>query len=205
MHTWTVTATSLAALAVSLYTFALFQRKPRLDVTLPHILRIEQQGGNILFYIQPTLSVRVKTEEVGVIGDTRLRLLPPSSIPSLKAPKFYWSGDGAWAYNATSDTLAYRWAGDPGPFTVSQETPQHPTLLFQADNWSFQPGRYEGSLQLYRPGNSIAVTKEFCLDISRKAVDSFRSGKQSNQFYVFRNDLPDLPSSGESAGCYALD
>ncbi|MFF4575869.1 hypothetical protein [Streptomyces sp. NPDC001410] len=198
VHKWAATATAVLALAISLYNFTQLQRKPRIDVALPHLVRIEQ-GKFVILYIQPTLSTRFKTEKVEVISDVRLKLHPTGSITSSKRPDFYWRENSAWGYEPSSGGLTYRWAGDPAPFVVSQDKPQQPTIAFEADGWNFQPGRYEGSLQLHRSGRNPLV-KKFCLVISKEVIDKFRTDQRSYQF--FRNDVPRSIFPNKAPGCY---
>lgn len=76
--------------------------------------------------------------------------------------------------------------------------------MFQADGWSFQPGRYEGSLQLNRAGKRDPLTKKFCVLVSKKAVDEIRNGASREGIYFFRNDLPKF-SGSKYSGCYVRE
>lgn len=152
VHTWAATAAGVVALALSIYNFAELQQKPKIDLALPHLMRIGLDGKDTHFYIQPTVSTRVKTQDVEVIHNARFQLTPTGPISS-KGPIFYWKEVGTWDFDAVAEFISYKWSGDPAPFLVSQDKPQQPIFLFQADSWSFQPGRYDGSLQLSRSGN----------------------------------------------------
>lgn len=204
VHKWAATAAGVVALALSLYNFAELQRKPTIDVTLPHLLRIGLAGKDIKFQVQPTVATRFKTQDVEVIRDGRLQLTPTGSISSSRRPVFYWSETGTYVYDFASDSINYRWVGDPAPFIVSQDKPQQPTFVFKANNWSFQPGRYDGSLQLSRSENHNPLTKKFCLIISKNAANEIRSG-DPRAIYFFRNDLPKFTSSNKSSGCYVRE
>ncbi|MFK0264309.1 hypothetical protein ACIQU1_23745 [Streptomyces angustmyceticus] len=205
VHKWAATAAGVAALALSLYNFAELQKKPEIDAALPHLLRIGFEGKDTHFYIQPTVSTRIKTQNVEVIRDALLHLTPIGSISSSKKPVFYWKEVGTWDFDPNTERLNYKWSGDPAPFLISQDKPQQPIFLFQADHWSFQPGRYEGSLQLNRTGNHDPLTKNFCLIISDKAANEIHSGASQRSIYFFRNDLPKFASSNKYSGCYVRE
>ncbi|MFD5496071.1 hypothetical protein ACFWH4_25010 [Streptomyces sp. NPDC127091] len=204
VHKWSATAAAVVALALSAYNFADLQKKPKIDVTLPHLLRIGLDGKDTHFYIQPTVSSRIKAQDVEVIRDAHFQLTPTGSISSSKRPDFYWKEVGTWDFDPAAEFISYRWSADPAPFIVSQDNPQQPTILFQANGWSFQPGRYEGSLQLDRSADHHPLTKNFCLIISEKAAKEIRSGAGDRSIYFFRNDLPKFASS-EYSGCYVRE
>ncbi|MGW0130119.1 hypothetical protein [Streptomyces sp. NPDC003299] len=201
VHKWSATLAAVVALAFSVYNFTELQKKPRIDATLPHLLRIGPVDNGTGFQIQPTVSTRFKTQDVEVIRDARLQLTPVGSISSVKKPTFYWHETGTYVYDFASDQVNYHWSSDPAPFVVSQDKPQQPTLVFWADNWTFQPGQYEGSLQLDRSENHSPVTKKFCLIISEKAANEIH-GADQREIFFYRDDLPKFHSSGESPGCY---
>lgn len=201
VHKWSATLAALVALAFSVYNFTELQKKPRIDVTLPHLLRIGPVGNGTTFQIQPTVSTRYKTQEVEVIRNARLQLTPVGSISSMKKPTFFWHETGTYVYDFASDQVNYHWSSDPAPFIVSQDKPQQPTLDFWADNWTFQPGQYDGSLQLTRSENQSPAIKKFCLIMSKKATNEIRGAGQRDIFF-YRDDLPKFHASGESPGCY---
>ncbi|MFE1988280.1 hypothetical protein [Streptomyces mirabilis] len=201
VHKWAATLGAIIALAFSIYNFTELQKKPRIDATLPHLLRAGPVDNGTTFQIQPTVSTRFKTQDVEVIRDARLQLTPVGSISSLKKPIFYWHETGTYVYDFTSDQVNYTWSSDPAPFIVSQDKPQQPTLVFWADNWTLQPGLYEGSLQLSRSENHSPLIKNFCLSVSKKAADELH-GAEQRQIFFFRDDLPKFHSSSKSPGCY---
>ncbi|GAA5703217.1 hypothetical protein Save01_04037 [Streptomyces avermitilis] len=168
-------------------------------------MRIGLAGKDTHFYLQPTVSTKVKTQDVELIRDARFQLTPVGSISSSKRPVFYWKEVGTWNFNLATEWLSYKWSGDPAPFLVSQDKPQQPIFLFQADGWSFQPGRYEASLQLSRSGNHSPLIKNFCLLISKKAVDEIRGGASREDIFFWRNDMPKAMASNEYSGCYVRE
>ncbi|MCH5676904.1 hypothetical protein [Streptomyces gilvus] len=201
LHKWAATLAAVVALAFSTYNFAELQKKPRIDMALPHLLRAGPVGNGTTFQIQPTVSTRFKTQDVEVIRDARLQLTPVGSISSSKKPIFYWHETGTYVYDFASDQVNYHWTSDPAPFIVSQDKPQQPTLDFWSDNWTFQPGQYEGSLQLSRSENHNPLTKRFCLIVSKKAANEIR-GADERQIFFYRDDLPKFHSSSKSPACY---
>ncbi|MEV7384408.1 hypothetical protein [Streptomyces lydicus] len=200
-HKWASTVAGVAALAISLYNFTELQQNPQIDVTLPHTLRLGQEGKASVIYVQPTVSTRLKTQSVEVVRDTRLDVIPAGSTSSSARPVFYWSASGTWAYDFNADSIDWRWIGDPAPFIVSQDKPQQPTLRFQANDWSFRPGRYKGVLKLSRSGGRNALFQTFCLMMPKEAVKEIREGPKRT-IYFFRNDVPRSSSSSASSGCY---
>ncbi|MGE7387455.1 hypothetical protein ACQKM2_18430 [Streptomyces sp. NPDC004126] len=204
VHKWAATMAGVVALAFSLYNFTELQKTPETDLALPHLMRIGMMGTDTRFYVQPTVSTRVRTQNVELVSGARLEFVPAATIASRKAPVFYWREVGEWDFDPAEDWLSYRWSGDPAPFLVSQDKPQQPIFLFQADGWSFQPGRYEGSLQLSRAGSRSPLTKKFCILVSKNAVDEIRNGASEGGIYFFRNDLPKF-SGSEYSGCYVRE
>lgn len=71
VHKWTATAAAVIALAISLYNFAELQRNPNVDMTLPHLFRLEKSGKAVHFYVQPTVATRFKSENVDLIRNAR--------------------------------------------------------------------------------------------------------------------------------------
>ncbi|MBJ6636863.1 hypothetical protein H4K36_00830 [Streptomyces sp. DHE7-1] len=203
VHKWVATGAAVAALIISLYNLAELHKKPKIDVTLPHLIRIGPRDKGTLIYFQPTMATRFKTQDIEVIHDVLFQLTPTGSMSTEKRPKFYWSENATAKFDFASQQINYDWAGDPAPFIVSQDKPQQPTFMFLDDSWSFQPGRYEGSLQLSLTGNR-KLTKKFCLTMSKKAVDEIRNGDQRG-LYFFRNDLPKFTSSRKYSGCYVRE
>ncbi|MFI9614554.1 hypothetical protein ACIHCM_23305 [Streptomyces sp. NPDC052023] len=204
IHKWAATAAAVVALAISLYNLAELQREPKLDVTLPHLMRIGPAGKGTLIYFQPTVSTRFKSQDVEVISDARLRLNPTGSISSSESSNFYWQSNGVPKFDFESDEIRIEWSGDPAPFLVSQENPQQPMFQFQDGSWVLQPGRYEGFIQLSRSGNRKPLTQDFCLIVSKKAVDEMRGGDERG-IYFFRNDLPKFTSSSKYSHCYVRE
>ncbi|MER6996179.1 hypothetical protein [Streptomyces sp. NPDC000410] len=201
-HLWVTTATGLVALAISLYNLAELQRKPDIDVTLPHIIRIAQ-GKDVWLYLQPTMSTRVRTQDVEVVMKAELRLRPTGAIAKSDEPEFFWDETGSWTYDFGKNSIFYRRDADPVPLLVSQDKPQQPTILFNAIGWNFRPGRYEGSLNLHRASESEPLVSRFCLEVSKESVKRFRSAGQRKQF-SFRDDVPGSAGGSRSPGCYRL-
>ncbi|MET8766829.1 hypothetical protein [Streptomyces sp. NPDC004658] len=206
MHKWSATAAAVGALAISLYNFAVLQRQPTLDVTLPHLIRLEKNGNEVGLYVQPTVATRFRSDNVAVIRDARLQLTPTDSISSSKRPAFYWRESDTWAYNPSSGTVDPTWSSDPAPFIVSQDKPQQPSFMFLASNWMYRAGRYEASLELLGSVGRAPLIKRFCLIISQAAVKELTNPQPPSQnIRFFRNDLPKFASSGDSASCYRRD
>ncbi|MFI6149309.1 hypothetical protein [Streptomyces sp. NPDC051109] len=202
MHKWSATATAVVALAISCFNFAELQRQPDVELALPHLLRLEKLGNGVRFYVQPTMSTRVKSEDVEVVRDARLQLTPTASISRSKHPVFYWRESVVWYYDPSTDTVNNRWSGDPAPFIVSQDKPQQPSFEFRANDWMYQAGRYEGSLELIRSGSQKPLVKKFCLIISEAAVNELTNPQPPDQtIRFFRNDLPKYTSSS----CFRRD
>ncbi|MGW2743929.1 hypothetical protein [Streptomyces sp. NPDC001450] len=206
VHKWSATGAAVVALAISLYNFAELQRQPKVDVALPHLLRLEKSGNGVRFYVQPTVSTRFKSENVEVIRDARLQLTPTGPIASSKRPVFYWRESVTWYYDPDTDTVNNHWSTDPAPFIVSQDKPQQPSFEFLADNWMYQAGQYQGSLEMLRSGGRDHLIKRFCLIISESAVNELQNPQPPDQtIRFFRNDLPKFTSSGKSSNCYRRD
>lgn len=205
VHKWSATAAAVVALAISMYNFFELQRSPNVDVALPHLIRLEKVGHGVRLYVQPTLSTRFKSENVEVIRDARLKLIPTGPISSSKSPTFYWRQSVEWRYNPSTDTVNNNWSSDPAPFIVSQDKPQQPSFEFRAQNWMYKAGQYNGSLEMHRSADRAPLIKKFCLIISDSAVNELQNPQPSNlTIRFFRNDLPQFASSA-SPGCYRRD
>ncbi|MFG2297681.1 hypothetical protein [Streptomyces sp. NPDC048603] len=199
VHLWVTTLTSVVALAISLYSFNALRRQPEVDVTLPHLVRFEPRGpgGEVHLFIQPTVSSRIRTEDVEIITDAALHLRP--SDQAVKPPRFFWDESGAWKYDHASNGLNYERLADPTPLVVGQHSPQQPTLLFNARGWSVKEGRYEGVLELHRATRRKPIERPFCLDISAQDVAIFAKAPERD-FFELRNDAPE--GRADHTGCY---
>ncbi|MFI1537735.1 hypothetical protein [Streptomyces anandii] len=196
---------SVLALGISLWNVFELRRSPSVDVSLPHLIRLEKVGHGVRLYVQPTVSTRFKSDKVEVIRDARLKLAPVGSISSTKTPTFYWRQSVQWSYDPSTDTVNNNWSSDPAPFIVSQDKPQQPSFEFRAQNWMYQAGQYDGALELHREGGNAPLIKKFCLIISKSAVNELQNPQPSNlTIRFFRNDLPQFASS-PSPGCYRRD
>ncbi|WP_405942802.1 hypothetical protein [Streptomyces sp. NBC_00207] len=204
-HLWVTTVTGLVALAISLYNFATLQRTPEIDVHLPHLVRIEPRapGNSVHVFLQPTISTRIRTEDVEVVTDARLELKPAD--PGVPTPAFYWNESGAWIYDFDANQVNYNRVADPTPLVVSQDKPQQPTILFHARDWAFRKGRYTGSLVLQRASSGTPVTKRFCIEVSDAALKTFSQAPE-RAFFELRNDVPG-PGPGKkpaASDCYSF-
>ncbi|MFE6844549.1 hypothetical protein [Streptomyces sp. NPDC057686] len=190
----------MIALGISLYNFAVLQGTPDVDVALPRLVTIEPHapGNAVHFFLQPTLSIRRKTENVEVITDAQLRLQPADKTAS--RPEFYWLDSGNFVYDFKTNNDHWEKSSNPTPILVSQERPSLSTLNFNANKWSFRPGRYEGSLILHRSGEA-PMTVRFCLLVSAGDVKTFRDSAERDAF-VFRNDVVTAPADTQKPGCY---
>ncbi|MFF1342584.1 hypothetical protein ACFVYT_32715 [Streptomyces sp. NPDC058290] len=130
VHKWSATATAVVALAISIYNFAELHRQPDIEMTLPHLFRLEKLGNGVRFYVRPTVSTRFKSENVEVIAEAQLRLTPADVTSTSRRPVFYWRESVEWYYDPDSDTVNNHWSGDPAPFIVSQDKPQQPSFEF---------------------------------------------------------------------------
>nr|WTA24034.1 hypothetical protein OG365_39030 [Streptomyces sp. NBC_00853] len=199
-HLWIATFTGLVALGISLYNFVVLQRPPKVDVALPRLVRIEPRapGNAVHFFLQPTLSIRRKTENVEVITDAQLRLAPTDV--NAPRPRFFWLDYGNYVYDFETNRDNWEKSSDPTPILVSQERPSLSTFNFNADAWNFRPGRYEGSLILHRSGGA-PMTARFCLLVSAADVKTFKESPERHAF-VFRNDILDASVATRNPGCY---
>ncbi|MFE6840362.1 hypothetical protein ACFVFI_36755 [Streptomyces sp. NPDC057705] len=202
-HLWVTTATGLVALGISLYNFATLQRTPEVDVHLPHLVRIEPRapGNSVHVFLQPTISTRIRTEDVEVVTDARLELKPAD--PGAPTPAFYWNESGTWIYDFDANQVNYNRVADPTPLVVSQDKPQQPTILFHAQDWAIRKGRYTGSLVLQRASSGTPVTKHFCVEVSDAALKAFSQAPE-RAFFELRNDVPGPGKKPAASDCYAF-
>ncbi|MFG2981241.1 hypothetical protein ACGFYQ_08255 [Streptomyces sp. NPDC048258] len=94
--------------------------------------------------------------------------------------------------------------GPESPLLVSQSTPQQLLFLFNAVGWGLAEGRYDGTLVLRRVSGQDALTKNFCLMVSKDAAATIRGAGQ-HTFHDFRDDVPGSGAQQtEAKGCYVL-
>ncbi|MFB7982887.1 hypothetical protein [Streptomyces vinaceus] len=198
VHLWSSTVTALAALGLSLYSFAALRRSPDIDVTLPHVLRISQDA-DVWAILQPTMSSRLNSQDIEVVTNVGLALWPGGVAGQPSTPRFYWENNVSWKYDPQTGDLKHEPVSDPAPLVVGQNMPQQPVMHFVAAGWAFRPGRYEGTLTLTRASSRKPLIERFCLDITQKDLGQFRSGGQFRQI-EFRNDVP--PAAGRRGDCY---
>lgn len=200
VHLWITTLTGLVALGISLYNFAVLQGTPKVDVALPRLVTIEPRapGNAVHFFLQPTLSIRRKTESVEVITDAQLRLLPADA--TAPRPEFFWLDSGNFVYDFEANNDHWEKSSNPTPVLVSQERPSLSTFNFNANKWNFRAGRYEGSLILRRSGDA-PMKARFCLFVSAEDVKTFKESAERDTF-VFRNDVLGASVSARNSGCY---
>ncbi|MFJ3978076.1 hypothetical protein [Streptomyces sp. NPDC090021] len=198
---WITTLTGLVALGISLYNFAVLQGAPDVDVALPRLVRIEPRapGDAVHLFLQPTLSIRRKSESIEVVTDAQLGLRPAE--PTTPRPEFYWLDFGNYVYDFEANSDHWEKSGDPTPILVGQERPSLSTFNFNADRWSFRPGRYAGSLVLRRSGGP-PLTAKFCLLVSDDDVRRFKESPERTAF-TFRNDVPGTSAVTRNPGCYS--
>nr|SBP00933.1 hypothetical protein BN4615_P10449 [Nonomuraea gerenzanensis] len=163
LQLWLGLATGTIALILSIINWVTLNRDPEVSLSLPSILRIAQ-GDNVWLYLQPTFTTIRKTETTDYITGMELRVRPPAG--SGAAPTLVWDETGTWVYDSKTQEADYSYQSDPQPMLVSQDTPQSPTILFEATGWQFRPGRYELELRATRSSTDTPLAATFCLDIT---------------------------------------
>ncbi|TQK52046.1 hypothetical protein FBY35_2471 [Streptomyces sp. SLBN-118] len=198
LHLWSSTLAGVVALGISLYNLSTLRESPQIDATLPHLLRIGQ-GENVYLFLQPTISVRHKTQDVDVVTSVRLDLRPDGQAAPAERPRFFWDDSITWELNRKTGGLDYVHAEDPAPLVINQDNPQQPIMSFVAKDSNLTAGRYLGTLTLYRASRREPLTEEFCLTVSGDDLKAFATpGK--DPYFIFRNDDPD--SVDRHADCY---
>ncbi|MFD3580437.1 hypothetical protein [Streptomyces sp. NPDC058644] len=199
LHLWSSTLAGVVALGISLYNLSTLHESPKIDATLPHLLRIGQ-GENVYLFLQPTISARHQTQDVEVVTSMQLDLWPDGQDNAAKRPRFFWDDSIVWKVNQKTAGLDYVHAEDPAPLVVNQDKPQQPIASFIAKDWNLTPGRYQGKLTLHRASRPEPLTEEFCLTISSDDLKEFTT-PGNGTYFVFRNDDPE--SVDRHADCYA--
>ncbi|MFB6614217.1 hypothetical protein ACFCV9_08385 [Streptomyces sp. NPDC056367] len=184
--------TSVLALVVSAWTFAQLQRDAHIEVALPAMLRLSQGEGYALVFVQPTLSTRQETDGVDIATTMTLSLTGPGP-----RPQFVWDETGKFEHVPNTGGLGYVPASDPGPLIVDRDSPQKPLARFVATGWKFEPGRYDGILEVKR-GDAESIRQTFCLYLAKKDTDWLIAHRSYDQY---RNDAP--PGTATRHGdCY---
>ncbi|WP_017236158.1 hypothetical protein [Streptomyces sp. SS] len=197
LHSWIATITGLAALVLSIFNFWLLQRDPRVDASLPAVLRIAGGADFTHIYLQPTLSTSQDTDGVDVVETLKFRLHDTSSDPGTSDPEFIWDESGKWQYYEPTDALNYFPDGDPVAMVVARDTPQRPVVRFVARGWRIAAGRYDAVLEVHRGSDETPLLKHFCLSLSPSDISIL--AKDHKGFYFFRNDTP---QAADNDGCY---
>ncbi|OLZ62009.1 hypothetical protein AVW11_24070 [Streptomyces amritsarensis] len=199
LHVWSATVTSVVALALSIINLILLQKDPRLDVSLPAVIRLDNYSGSGLVYIQPALTTSQDTDEVEVVRTLGLELRPAEEDRAVKDPHFIWRELGKWEYGEKSNALDYVVIGDPTPVVISRNQPQRPVALFSARDWIVTSGRYEGTLLVHRSEGEPPKTYRFCVYVS-SADAAYLNDPRRSGFQLYRNDHPGTPP--DHKGCY---
>ncbi|ARE79427.1 hypothetical protein B6R96_35965 (plasmid) [Streptomyces sp. Sge12] len=204
LQTWTPIVTSLVALGFSIYNFVLI-KPPKVEVWLPHIVRMGQHSNRAYFVVQPTITAPTKSEDVEIITEVELKLEPRSPSDHPDRPQFWW--DELVNFEAPPKE-AFEHAADPAAIVIAQEKPQQPFFSFVAERWGFKPGEYRGSLTLHRRSDKKnPIVQTFCLSISGKDLEEFRQKAETEwPWYAFRNDDPSGKQKNKGTGrpsdCY---
>ncbi|MEU9037719.1 hypothetical protein AB0D45_22840 [Streptomyces sp. NPDC048352] len=197
-HTWVASVASVVALAFSGYNFSQLQEDPRIDLTLPKVLRLEYDPTGISLFRQPTVSTRFDTEDVEMVTDLRLTMRRTGG--KSPSPDFYWARTVKWLFKPGAGgkgEIVYEFLADPAPFTVTQTQPQQHSIRFRTNNWNLSPGTYEGTLSVHRASTRAPVEQTFCLVLRPPDVTLLKNPSQEG-WYEFRRDVP----GHEEGGCY---
>lgn len=197
-HSWVATVASVAALGFSGYNLSQLHENPNTDVTLPVSLKLSWDEDGTSVFIQPTVFTRFDTEDVEMVTDVQLRLRPESAKPPW--PEFYWRRNVKWSlrHDVKVDDQTSTWwefDSDPAPFTVTQATPQMPSMQFRTNNWTLTPGRYVGSVTLHRASTRDPIERPFCLVLRPENITEITKGEY---WFELRNDVP----GKRQGGCY---
>jgi hypothetical protein len=200
---WVGAVVGAAALTLSIFNSIALNKKPDVDIALPHVVRIRQLPGGTKLYIQPALHARSTTERSEVIKQVELRLRPAKA--GVPEPAFFWYEISSLTPDPNPKSRYWyivKYLADPTPLLINKNRPQLPTLQFMARNWTFPEGRYEGSLILQRASEQGPLTQNFCLFISHDAVEDIRS--DPSWLHDFRDNVPGKQRA-DSKGCYVLN
>jgi hypothetical protein len=156
---WVPVTASLVSLILSLVAIFVSTQQPDVTLVLPDQIRVAQGRwvGAAFVYLQPAFVSTGRNERIEVIRDMTLRVEPAGGPPVELA----WTEQVRFTGNATSNGLAYEYAGDAVPLLVSPRSAAAPIGLFQAPaGFFFAAGTYTLTLSADRvvAGSPLSAT-----------------------------------------------
>ncbi|WP_327695178.1 hypothetical protein [Streptomyces sp. NBC_00459] len=183
-------------MSLSIYNLVLFHERPAIKLSLPHVLRVGQ-NGNAYFFMQLTIAAPKKTEDLEIVTDVDFQLNPEGKSDRSPRARFWW--DEVIRFKRRPED-GWEHAGDPNPFVIAQDKPQMPFLSFVAEDWKFAAGEYKGTLTLHRASGQQSLIEEFCLIFTQKDIEELAKEKGEDWWYPYRNDDPS--GSDQHGDCY---
>jgi hypothetical protein len=191
LNTWIPMSTAVAALTLSVITWAQSRSEPDVTMNLPSIMRI---GGNQFdVYIQPSFSVPREYDSAARISSVRLRFTLDGA-PQGEQPEFFWLDSGV--FGELPDGFGWTYEADPAPFVVGHQEPQRPTIRFNSEKQLIAPGRWTGTITADRGTGQDPLAEDFCVVVEEADMDDY-AGLGPYGVIDFRNDVP-----GGPADCY---
>jgi hypothetical protein len=189
LNTWVPMVTAVAALALSVVTWAQSQRTPEVTMNLPSIIRIGAESPESFdVYLQPSFSVPRSYDSTARISAVQFAFSLEGAVET-RAPNFYWHDSGIFG-QLDEGGFGWTYASDPAPFIVGHQEPQRPTIRFIALDERISPGHWTGSITAARGPGQEALVERFCVVVSEANILDYTA------FGIidFRNDIPNAPT-----------
>lgn len=184
MSAWVPIVTAIVSLIISLYTFVVTTDDPDVRLILPEVVRIAQGGADGPYlYIEPIFIGAGLSDRIEVITDVHIRVEPANQLGG--GVEFTWDEQGAWVFDANTQSLSWAFTGDAGAFLVSAKSAQQFTGLFIGPaDWLFAPGRYRITLVADRATTRVPLSRSFEVDLLQEDIE-FLNQSEGTRFLTF--------------------
>jgi hypothetical protein len=173
LYVWVPIVTSLASLAIALWSVIIATSEPEVLMLMPQRVRVAHSLENwtaAIVYVQPSFLSTAKNDRVEVISDIKLHVQP---LDGGEGRDFTWLQHGTWELDPDQGDLQYQYAGDPGPLTVSPSNAQQPIVVFITDpGWAFNEGDYRLTVTATRVVSAASLQESFTISLTADAVAS---------------------------------
>jgi hypothetical protein len=179
---WVPIVTSLASLAIALWSVIIATSEPEVLMLMPQSVRLIQgNGAATQVYVQPSFLSTAKNDRIEVISDIRLHVQP---LDGGDGRDFIWQEYGQWLPDPVYDDLEFEYVGDSGPLLVSPSNAQQPVAIFRTDPaWTFSEGSYRLTITASRVVSSAPLQGSFTISPTARDIE-FINAKRDNYITV---------------------
>jgi hypothetical protein len=178
---WLSALTAVAALTLSIVTYAQLNSETNVHLTMPRVLRISapSEDGTQSIYVQPAFTATKSTDRPAVLLDMTLLVEPQDENDDM--PLFAWHETVELAQSDGEDATVRRTrVSDPVPMLIFGSEPVAPMAWFlsAAPPPTLAAGRLHATLLVEWQGRPSMV-RDFCVEISQEAVKAFADDERA--------------------------